>query len=199
MSATNATAWRQRIVGTGEAVPADLVANPANWRQHPLQQREALADVLERVGWVQQVVVNKTTGHLVDGHLRVQLASEQQEPAVPVLYVELTDEEERLVLASLDPLGALAVPDVDQLRALLDSLPPLTAQPGLSGLLDDLLGQFTATTADPLGAGDPADERDFWPVIRLQVSYDTLRAFESWWGEQEGEDDDEKLRRLVGE
>ena len=192
---TTAT-WQDRIVGTGSTAPGELVANPANWRQHPLQQRDALRELLDRVGWVGQVVVNKTTGHLVDGHLRVQLAAEQGEPEVPVLYVELTQEEEHLVLASLDPLAGLAVPDTEALRVLLEGLPPLEDAPELTGLLDDLLGQYTAHT--PEGApGDPATERDFWPVIRLQVSYDTFRAFEAWWSQQDGDDDDAKMRALV--
>jgi hypothetical protein len=188
--------WQQRIVGTGTAAPGELVASPASWRQHPLQQRDALRELLDRVGWVGQVVVNRSTGHLVDGHLRVQLAAEQGEPEVPVLYVELTPDEERLVLATLDPLAGLAVPDTDALRELLQGLPPLEDAPELGGLLDDLLGQYTAHT--PEGApGDPATERDFWPVIRLQVSYDTFRAFEAWWAQQPGDDDDEKVRDLV--
>jgi hypothetical protein len=187
--------WRDRIIGYGTAVPHDLIANPANWRQHPLHQREALRDVLDRVGWVQSVVINQRSGHLVDGHLRVQLAGEREEPNVPVLYVDLTDEEERLVLATLDPLAQLAVPDVDQLRALLDSLPSLDEAEALGGMLEDLLGQFTANTPD--GTGEPASEEDFWPVIRLQVSYDTFRAFEAWWAGQPGGSDDEKVRELL--
>lgn len=188
--------WAQRIVETGTSDPSELVANPANWRQHPLQQREALGELLDRVGWVAHVVVNRRTGHLVDGHLRAQLAAERHETEVPTLYVDLSEAEERLVLASLDPLGALAVPDVDQLRTLLASLEPLGDADQLNGVLDDLLGQFTANAPDGQD-GDPATERDFWPVIRLQVSYDTLRAFEAWWAEVPGEDDDEKLRGVV--
>ena len=140
------------------------------------------------------MVVNRRTGHLVDGHLRAQLAAEQGEGNVPVLFVDLDLPEERLVLASLDPLASLAVPDVDQLRALLDDLPDVEGS-DLGGMLDDLLGQFTAHAPDA-APGDPASERDFWPVIRLQVSYDTFRAFERWWSERPGDDDDEKLREL---
>jgi hypothetical protein len=192
---TTDTRYRDRIVGHGELAPADLVVNPLNWRQHPLHQRQALRDLLDRVGWVQQVVVNRSSGNLVDGHLRAQLALEDNEPSVPVLYVELTEEEERLVLASLDPLAALAVPDVEQLQALLGELPALEGD--LGGMLDDLIGQFTATTSPGAAGADPADERDFWPVIRLQVSYNTFRAFEGYWEGVPGEDDDEKIRHLL--
>lgn len=193
MSAT--AAWADRIIGTSEADPTSLFANPANWRQHPLHQREALRGLLDRVGWVQQVVVNQRTGHLVDGHLRVALAAEAGQHAIPVLTVDLSEEEERLVLASLDPLAALAVPDVEALQALVGDLPELEGD--LAGMLEDLVGQYAST--DPsAGPGDIASEEDFWPVIRLQVSYDTFRAFERWWGDQHGEDDDEKVRALIG-
>src|SRR3990170_3494486 len=96
-----AAPWRSRIVGSGEEAPDQLLANPANWRIHPKAQQEALAGVLGQVGWVQQVLVNRRTGHVVDGHLRVALALRQEAPTVPVLYVELSEAEEKLVLAAL--------------------------------------------------------------------------------------------------
>jgi hypothetical protein len=34
------------------------------------------------------VTVNQTTGHVVDGHLRIELALARNEPTVPVTYVE---------------------------------------------------------------------------------------------------------------
>lgn len=119
-----AVAWRSRIVGQGSESPRDLVANPRNWRTHPRHQREALSGVMGQVGWVQQVVVNRTTGHLVDGHLRVEIAADRDEPSVPVVYVELDADEEALVLASLDPLAALAGTDGQRLEALLEEVRP---------------------------------------------------------------------------
>ena len=100
--------WRNRIVGHGDVAPSELVANPRNWRTHPRHQREALEGALAEVGWVQQVIVNRTSGLLVDGHLRVEAAAARGEATVPVTYVELDEREEALVLVSLDPLGAMA-------------------------------------------------------------------------------------------
>jgi hypothetical protein len=118
-TATVRATWRSRIVDRGEAAPADLVANPRNWRGHPPAQRDALAGLLDQVGWVQDVVVNRRTGHLVDGHLRVELARSRNETKVPVVYVDLSEEEEALVLVSLDPLAAMATADPEKLAALL--------------------------------------------------------------------------------
>jgi hypothetical protein len=122
VSATERTAdpWRNRIVGQGDEAPDQLLANPSNWRVHPMAQREALAAVLDQVGWVQRVIVNKTTQHVVDGHLRVALALSRDEPTIPVNYVELDVREEALVLAALDPIAAMATTDKDKLRELLE-------------------------------------------------------------------------------
>src|SRR3972149_521978 len=100
--------WGNRIVGAGEEAPDQLLANPGNWRLHPRNQQAALAGALDTVGWVQQVMVNRRTGFVVDGHARVALAISRNEPSVPVLYVDLSPDEEALVLATLDPLSAMA-------------------------------------------------------------------------------------------
>ncbi len=130
--------WRDRIVGSGHEDPAKLVANPKNWRIHPPEQQAALADVLDRVGWVQQVLVNKVTGHVVDGHFRVELAVTRSEPEVPVLYLELSEEEEAIVLATLDPLGAMAATDQAKLRELLTDV---ELAPDLQAYLRDIAGK----------------------------------------------------------
>ncbi len=111
--------WKNRIVSYGEEVPDQLLANPGNWRVHPKFQQDALGAILDEVGWVQDVIVNKTTGYVVDGHLRVAMAISRGEPTVPVKYVELSEEEEAKVLATLDPLSTLAIADADILSELL--------------------------------------------------------------------------------
>ena len=119
---TTTEAIASRIVGNGTADPAALVANPMNWRTHPPEQQRALAGVLARVGWIQQVIVNRTTGHLVDGHLRVKVAAERGETSIPVVYVELSEEEERIALVAYDPLGSMAGTDQAMLGDLMAGL-----------------------------------------------------------------------------
>ena len=68
---------------------------------------------------MQSVIVNRTTGYLVDGHLRVELAKAAGQSSIPVVYVELSEEEEQVILASLDPIGAMATADRDKLAELL--------------------------------------------------------------------------------
>lgn len=114
--------WRNRIVGNGEQAAIAFMANPANWRVHPKAQREALTGVLDDVGWVQYVIVNKTTGNVVDGHARIEEALKLgDDTPVPFIEVELSEEEEHKILLTLDPISALAAADKANLQALLDS------------------------------------------------------------------------------
>lgn len=112
-------AVRSRIIGHGEEDPDQLLANPGNWRIHPKSQQEALKGVLDEVGWVQSVIVNQRTGHLIDGHLRVSLALRDGIKKVPVSYVDLSSAEEALILATFDPISALATTDSQKLEELL--------------------------------------------------------------------------------
>jgi hypothetical protein len=146
--------WRNRITGSGEETPDQLLANPANWRIHPKAQQDALAGALDQVGWVQQVLVNQRSGFVVDGHARVALALTRGEATVPVLYVDLAPEEEALVLATLDPISAMATHDDEKLRALLADITVDDA--GLAALLSDLAGVKVGRT-DPDDVPEPPE------------------------------------------
>jgi ParB-like chromosome segregation protein Spo0J len=99
--------------------PAGLAENPANWRVHPAEQLSALVGVLAEVGWAGACLYNETTGRLIDGHARRKVALEQGAERVPVLVGRWTPEQEAKILATLDPLSALAKADTDKLDALL--------------------------------------------------------------------------------
>lgn len=130
--------WQNRIVGSGTENPDQLLAHDKNWRVHPKSQQNAMAAVFERVGWVQSVIVNQRTGKLVDGHMRVAMALSNHEPTIPVVYVDLSPEEEDVVLATLDPLGDLAATDRAQLAELLGELEQRDLGDEIAGLLTEL-------------------------------------------------------------
>src|SRR3990167_7282649 len=96
--------FKSKIIGDGMENPDQLMANPGNYRIHPKYQQDVMLDMLDTVGWIQRIIVNKRTGHIVDGHLRAMLAIREGETEIPVIYVDLSDEEERIALAAMDPL-----------------------------------------------------------------------------------------------
>lgn len=114
--------WANRIVGHGMVEVDKVVNNPANWREHPTYQRDALVGVLEDVGLVAEITINKRTGRLVDGHLRVAVAKEHGVEKLPVRFVDLSEDEEREVLATLDPIASMAVANQEKIQALIESM-----------------------------------------------------------------------------
>lgn len=145
--------WRNRIVGYGEEDPRTLVANPLNFRRHPDRQRAATVGSLAEVGWVDTVTVNRTSGRVVDGHLRIEEALRAGEASVPVTYVELSEDEERLVLATFDPITAMADIDNETLDELLRSVN--TADAGLQAALAELAADAGLYPEKPQPAADP--------------------------------------------
>lgn len=109
---------RNRIVERGEKPASQFQANPKNWRQHPKVQRETLAAILGEVGWVQSVIENKRTGNLIDGHERIWQALQDNDAVVPYVAVDLSEAEEALILATFDPISAMAVTD----KAMLEDV-----------------------------------------------------------------------------
>lgn len=77
---------------------------------------------MSEVGWVQSVILNQRTGRLVDGHLRVELALKNNEKEVPVVIVDLSEEEENQILATFDPISAMAKVNHENLAKLIGSI-----------------------------------------------------------------------------
>lgn len=134
--------WQNRLVGSGTENPFDLLANPDNWRIHPEHQQKNLESLLDEVGYVQSVIVNRRSGNLVDGHLRVMLAIRREEPEIPVDYVDLTDDEEKLALATLDPITDMARANSYLFQQLLEQVS--TGNPALMEYLDQFAQEIGA-------------------------------------------------------
>lgn len=114
--------WENRIVEYGEENPEQLLANPLNWRVHPKAQQLSITGVLDDIGFISPVIVNKTTGHMIDGHMRVSLALRNRVSKIPVVYVELSAQEEKEALLTLDPIANMAVADMENLESLIMDL-----------------------------------------------------------------------------
>jgi len=161
--------WENRITRYGAAEPSQLLANPKNWRTHPQAQQDALEGALQKVGIVQNVVVNERTGRMIDGHLRVQMAIRSGQPAVPITYVDLSDSEEELILATIDPVTGLAGTDHKLLDSLITDIRltdlGMDLGKGLNSLLDGLspLPAVKGEDEVPTVPVDPASRTgDLW-------------------------------------
>jgi len=170
--------YRNRIVGYGELPVSEIVKNPNNWRTHPKPQEDALHGVILEVGWVQTVLVNQRTGRLVDGHLRVALAEKHGMASVPVTFVDLSESEEAEVLATLDPISAMAGASADALDQVLREFN--SASPDVQRMLDDLV---SGMPVDALDAENLADSR---PTVSLAERFivppfSVLDARQGYW------------------
>ncbi len=142
-----------------------LTEHPANWRRHPARQKQALARLLREVGWAGALLYNERTGRLLDGHLRKELAHGRK---VPVLVGSWSEEQERKILALLDPLSALAEPDPHRWQELLGTLAEVDAH------LAEALTAFAQQSELPLlpetlTAADTAKRSVSLPPSRYEV------------------------------
>jgi hypothetical protein len=154
--------WQNRITRYGEAAPGELLANEKNWRTHPQAQQDALEGALRTVGVVQNIIVNERSGKLLDGHLRVEMAIRSGQPTVPITFVDLSDEEEALILATIDLVTGLAGTNQELLDSLITDirLSDLGMELGMG--LNDLLNSLSP---DPsLAAAEGEDEVPAVPV-----------------------------------
>ncbi|MEI6258537.1 MAG: DNA methyltransferase [Deltaproteobacteria bacterium] len=168
------TLFKNRITGSGNEDPNKLIPNPKNFRKHPKNQNSALSGVLREIGWIQQVIVNTTTGNIVDGHLRVELAKENKESTIPVIYVQLSPDEEALALATLDPIAAMAETDKAKLTELLNSIESQDEQ--INAFLKDVAareGVIIGDLDEPADA-DPHIDRAEELNQKWQVAYGDL-------------------------
>src|SRR5688572_29294420 len=114
---------RDRIKELRRVRAGDLRPHPKNWRTHPEEQQNALRGILAEVGYVDALMVRELPDgslQIVDGHLRAETTPDAQ---VPELVVDLDDKEADKVLATFDPLAAMAEPDEPPLPNRADDPP----------------------------------------------------------------------------
>lgn len=129
--------WQNRIVSHGEQPANQFLAHELNARRHPGKQREALRGSLNAVGWVAPVIVSAQTGKILDGHARVEEALSQDENSlVPFVEVNVSEQEERTILATFDPITGLATYEQEGLDALLREVE--TGEVALQQMLSEL-------------------------------------------------------------
>jgi hypothetical protein len=176
-----AAAVRDRIRELRRVKASELRANPRNWRTHPSAQRAALEGVLTEIGYASALLARELPDgslELVDGHLRAETTPDQE---VPVLIVDVNESEANKILATLDPLSALAETHAAKLDSLLTDIE--TGNEALSGLLSELAAEGARFCLEDLGDDDETEgERDFsqrQTMVNCVLSMDDVSDFEA--------------------
>jgi tRNA1(Val) A37 N6-methylase TrmN6 len=172
---------RDRIKDFRRVPASQLKPNPKNWRTHPKEQADALRGVLAEVGIADACIARELPDGslmLVDGHLRTETLGVE---LVPVLVLDVTEEESDKLLATLDPLAALAGRNDQLLEELIANID--TENESLQKMLDDLLGQEIATDEDE---GEPTESAGTGGSGKLAerfgiVPFSVFNAREGWW------------------
>jgi hypothetical protein len=138
---------RDRIKELRRVKASDLRANPKNWRRHPKTQATALQAVLAKIGFADALIARETPEglELIDGHLRKEISGKTK---VPVLILDLTAEESDILLATLDPLAAMALTDGVMLAELVKGI----NDPDLTAIIAGIVESAGVATADAVSA-----------------------------------------------
>jgi ParB-like chromosome segregation protein Spo0J len=144
MAKSKAAGFRDRIKELRRVPASSLLPNPKNWRTHPQAQQDALRGILSEIGIADAVLARELPDGslmLIDGHLRAETVADAK---VPVLILDVTESEADKLLATLDPLAAMAATDAAAFEELLHTIT----------IESEALQQLMASTANAAGIFD---------------------------------------------
>jgi DNA modification methylase len=147
---TEVRPWADKIKSLSWEDPKSLLANPDNWRVHPNDQREKLRGVIDEIGFIDPVLQNDVTGHLINGHARTEEALERGMDQIAVIHIDLSENEERIAIATFDPISGLAITNSEILKKLIGGI--TTSSQAVSGLLASMMAlqpSLPTVTASP--------------------------------------------------
>lgn len=158
--------WKSRIVKYGDADPKELIPNPDNFKVHPNNQAILMDDVLSEIGWIQNVIVNINTNHLIDGHLRVIRAIERNEPSVPVTWIDIPEAEEAKAIAMFDPTAQLSKQNREAVLAAISKIS--TDSKNIQDIIDRI-AKRSKLPIDRINNEDEDEEEDYMVGFADQV------------------------------
>ena len=138
-------AIRNRIKGHRRVRAGDLVPHEFNYRTHPEAQRAALEALYRQVGFARSLLAYELPDgrlKLIDGHLRRDIDPDM---LVNVEVLDVSPEEARKLLLSMDSLAGLAESDESAVVALRQTVD--TDAPALAELWKSLATAEAATEA----------------------------------------------------
>jgi DNA modification methylase len=165
---------RNRVRELRRVKASELVPHEKNWRVHTPQQTAALKGLLAEIGYadalIGRILPDGKIG-LIDGHLRKSATPTME---VPVLIVDLNDEEAAKLLLTLDPLAAMAEADHDKMTALLETV--RTDSEAVASLLERIAGEAAWQALN-----DPTK------VVEVPAQIDRAAELQAKWGTAAGQ------------
>jgi len=195
---------RNRIKELRQVRASELLPNPRNWRTHPVGQVDALKGVLAEIGYADALIAYETDDGLmlIDGHLRAETTPDME---VPVLVTDLDEQEASALLATLDPLSAMARSNQDALLSLISTL---TLENNAVNAMLEAVVEGETELLHGIGETPNLHELDavygefdpeaLWPEIKMKVPPELKVRFDGWLSEGEGSTGAEKLANLLG-
>jgi hypothetical protein len=145
---------RDRIKDFRRVKASQLRPHPKNWRTHPAAQQDALRGVLAEIGYAGALLARELPDgslELIDGHLRAETTPDVN---VPVLVLDLDEQEAAKLLALHDPLSGMAETNGETLADLLTNVE--TESDAVQTLLDQMLGASALSQDEPESQPAPA-------------------------------------------
>lgn len=182
-------AIRDRIKELRRVPASALIASEKNWRTHPKSQQLALQGILDEVGYADALIAYEREGGelvLIDGHLRKDTTPDA---VVPVLVLDVAEDEADKLLATLDPLAAMATADRQRLDALLRDVQTgneavgrmLTELAQQSAVIPDLKPTAPANDPNAEWQGMPEfEQEDQKPVHEIKILFDSEEAVQDF-------------------
>jgi len=155
---------RNRIIEQRLVTPDEVAPNPRNWRTHPQSQRDALRGILGQVGIAAPVIAyySERAGNrlmLIDGHERMTVGV-----PFPCAILDVDDAEADTLLATFDPITAMATANNEALDALLRDV--TTDSPALTQMLAELAEDAGLYADTPTITEDDVPEPPVDPITK---------------------------------
>jgi hypothetical protein len=171
---------RNRIRGHRRVRAGDLLPHELNYRLHPDQQRLALEALYREVGFARSLLAYELPDGrltLIDGHLRRDIDPDME---VDVEILDVSEEEARALLLSIDPLAALALTQEQLHDRLLELVPPVS--PELQAVWETAADRILAPSSEHEKAVVTAIPEQFLVLVKCRdekQQIELLRRFQS--------------------
>ena len=178
---------RDRIIELRRVKSSELLPNPKNWRTHPEEQANAMRSVLAEIGIAGAAIARETPDGLmlIDGHLRTECLDD----VVPVLVLDVDEDEADKLLATFDPIAEMAGSSSEKLSELLkdltDKQDTLSAMVWPDYILDPLLtADWSPEDVVPIADGKSASS---FTVTFIEEQKETVLAAIAAYRQRNGE------------